>query len=44
MQVEVVAEAHTKAETVAEEVTEDTEPVADKPKRKRKAKEPIAVA
>jgi len=32
------------AEAVTDEVTEDTEPVADKPKRKRKAKEPVAVA
>ena len=43
-QAEAVAEAHIEAEAVANEVTEDTEPVADKPKRKRKTKEPVAVA
>jgi len=43
-QAEAVAEAHTEAEAVADEVTEDNEPVADKPKRKRKAREPVAVA
>ena len=43
-QAEAVAEAHTEAEAIADEVAEDTEPVADKPKRKRKAREPVAVA
>jgi len=37
-------EAKAKAEAVASEPTEVTEPVADKPKRKQKAKEPVAVA
>jgi hypothetical protein len=42
-QAEAVAEAH-EAEPIADEVTEgEAEPVADKPKRKRKAKEPVAV-
>jgi hypothetical protein len=47
-QAEAVAEANTEAEAVADEqadeVTEDTEPTADKPKRRRKAREPVAVA
>ena len=38
-------EPQAEAEPIADEVTEgEAEPVADKPKRKRKAKEPVAVA
>ncbi len=43
-QAEAVTQAEAVANEQADEVTEDTEPVADKPKRKRKTKEPVAVA
>jgi len=39
-----VAEVEAVTDEPTDEVTEDTEPVANKPKRKRKAKEPVAVA
>lgn len=47
-QAEAVAQAHTEAAVLADEqgdeATEDIEPVADKPRRKRKVREPVAVA